>query len=878
MTTELREAEKQTPVRFWNADASGFRVSGIRLLVLVLGIAGGQTVLYGPSLIGARVLLPLDVLKGMHVYLPTTTADTVKNILYDPARTDLIVYYEPARQFAISELRAGRFPWWSPYEYGGVGCYRWNLSPPWLVGYLIKSPVVLAWNQMLVAMTAGGGAYVFFRRVLRLGFWPAVIVAWCYPLTGAYVFWQGFWLPSVMCWLPWVLTAVESVVLRPAGWGGPMLALLCSVAIASGAPDVAGQVLLASGIYASGRVAQLFLLQRRQKRLVRWRARYAAVAAALAWTIGILSGAWTLLPLAEYMQTGARSAARGQGAEERPPIGVQELPQVVLPDMYGSYGRESHRIVKSCIQESSAGAYAGMLATLLLAPLALTSRRHRGICILAAVLAFVGLGWVLNVPILVQLLRLPGLNLLSHNRFVFVTAFAILVLAAVGLNALWEQSVSWRGWFLLPMVVLGVLLAWCVFRAVVLPDLIATKLAPAIQSGKMIGGITDMAGVIAVQNTYRRTYVVAALLAALALAAWVWIWKKAAIPRWGCAALGAMLVGDLLWFGFGRIAQEDPSLYYPRQPVLEQLAALRGHVIGLSCLPANLAATHGLHDVRGYDGVDPSRWVELLKAAGDPTSIVVSYALIELLSPKGALTPDGLTLHPIMNMLNVRYVIERGTPRPGYHPLLHGGDYIIWENPGALPRAFVPKRVETIAESKERIRRLSEDTFDPREIAFVEQAVELRGECNGTAEISDETPQRLTLATDMKTPGLIVLSDRWDAAWNAYLDGKRVPILCTNHAIRGVVVPAGRQELQFRYEPAMVFTGAIVSGIAVVIWLVWVAVVARVQCGRSASLFESFEWMREEVSVAPERTSRASAGSVAESQQRGQATRRKRKR
>ena len=282
-------------------------------------------------------------------------------------------------------------------------------------------------------------------------------------------------------------------------------------------------------------------------------------------------------------------------------------------------------------------------------------------------------------------------------------------------------------------------------------------------------------------------------------------------PR-GCVALGLLLLGDLLWFGFGHVWQEDVALYYPRLPVLEKLAAAEpGRVIGLDCLPANLAATHGLRDVRGYDGIDPARWVELLKLAADPNSKNLNYAAIEWMTPKGVLLPSALLLHPILSMLNVRYTIARGSPAPGFHPLLNGGDYIIWENPAALPRAFVPARVETIVDAKERLRRLAADTFDPRANAFVEQPLDLPGECRGSATITEETPQCVTISTDMKTPGLIVLSDRWDASWKAYLDGKQIPILCTNHAVRGVMAPAGRQELQFRYEPATLFWGTVIS-------------------------------------------------------------------
>ena len=119
MTTQVRDAQRATKIRFWQPEAQSRRAATIRVLVLVLGVVAGQAVLYGPSLIGVRVLLPLQALKDPHVYLPATAETLRNNPENDPARTDLVFYYEPARQFAISELRAGRFPWWSPYEYGG---------------------------------------------------------------------------------------------------------------------------------------------------------------------------------------------------------------------------------------------------------------------------------------------------------------------------------------------------------------------------------------------------------------------------------------------------------------------------------------------------------------------------------------------------------------------------------------------------------------------------------------------------------------------------------------------------------------------------------------------------------------------------------------
>ena len=72
-----------------------------------------------------------------------------------------------------------------------------------------------------------------------------------------------------------------------------------------------------------------------------------------------------------------------------------------------------------------------------------------------------------------------------------------------------------------------------------------------------------------------------------------------------------LLLGDLLWFGYGRSAQCDPALYYPKIPVLDEIArSVPGRVIGINCLPPSLAIMAGLNDIRGYDAVDPARMVD----------------------------------------------------------------------------------------------------------------------------------------------------------------------------------------------------------------------------------------------------------------------------
>src|SRR5204863_2646491 len=139
----------------------------------------------------------------------------------------------------------------------------------------------------------------------------------------------------------------------------------------------------------------------------------------------------------------------------------------------------------------------------------------------------------------------------------------------------------------------------------------------------------------------------------------------------------------------------------------------------------------------------------------------------------------------------------------------------------------IPRRVEMVTDERERLDKLGSTQFDPRAVAYVESAVSLPEECRGEAEISSEVPTRVNVSVKMETPGLLVLSDLWDKGWHAYLNGERVPILRANHAVRGVLVPAGVGTVEFRYESESLALGTKLAMLAGMILLSWLAIVAR---------------------------------------------------
>jgi hypothetical protein len=790
-------------------------------ILVIAGVAVTQAILYGPSLLGWKVLLPVDILTQTQIYIPKT-AETANIFPHDVIMSDLILFSEPARKLALSELRAGRFPAWSPFEYAGAATWRHPISPVLVLNYLFESPVALAWSQLLLAIVTGLGAYFFFRRALEVGHWPAASVACCFPISGTFIIWQGMGTPPVITWLPWLLLAVDHAVRRPWGWGGLATAVLTWLIIISGAIDIAGEVLLASGIYAVW-----CYLDHYGKGAIAWRSALSLFSVSSGWFAGFLLGAFVLLPMVEYAHTGSRMLQRAHGSEERPPVGLSALPHVVLPEMYGIHQAGSLYIANGNRPESAASAYAGFVATLFLAPLAFYSRRHRSVCVLWVVLGFLGLSWALNVPGIVSVMRLPGLNMMSYNRWVFVTSFCILAMAAIGLDVFWKGAISRRAWFGIPLALVVVICGWCIYRVFVLPEPIATHLGEAVKNGRQVAWVRNLVDVMAVQSAFGRSYAVAACLSLAAIIAWLLLWFRAKLPESRGLVLGGLLLADLLWFGWNVNAQCDWQFYYPRIPALEQVAnSTAGRMVGFNCLPAKLSQVYGLRDVRGYDGVDPLRYLELMGLAADPQSPVLPYAALQWFVPKAnPVPPDGIRLSPVLDMLGVRYVIFRGSPPAGLHPTIQSPDYWVLVNNSALPRVFVPRRVEMVKEDISRLAKLGSQDFNAREVAFVESAVSLPADCQGSAEVVDEIPTRIKVVAKMDTPGLMVLADRWDKGWRAYLNGERVPILETNHAISGVVLPAGPSTVEFRYEPQSFTWGLRLAGLGSLCLVGWAGLI-----------------------------------------------------
>ncbi|MBI4577643.1 MAG: hypothetical protein HY722_15380 [Planctomycetes bacterium] len=789
---------------------------GLLAALLVAGLVLPQFALYAPSFLGRKLYLPMDTL-GYDQHWPFPRQAGRIGAMQNRVLSDPVLYYAPRRVVAGEELLQGRPFFWNPYSYCGhpmlLGIYsvfEWvNLAAG-------GDPRAAVWMQLAKALAAGLGAYLYFRFALGVGVWSSLAGAWCYPLTGALVMWSHFETSSCCLLLPWSLLAVEATV-RVRWWGAPALALVTALAIHEGITGEAGLVLLASGLYL---LWQLAALHGRRALAAGRPGRRTLGAALLAWTLGLALAAPSALVALDYIPTSRRYAERRAGAMETHMVGAPALVQVVLPYCRGAerpgavyVGRSGNRV------ESSSAAYAGLFVTLVLAPLAFGHPRLGRLNVFWVLFAVLGLGQILDFPLVNQVYGLPGVRLIRGNRFTVLAAWAFLALAVTGLEAHAAGRRPRRGWALAPAALLAALGGFCVLRAQRLPD-------DALERLRAGAGVYQVPVADALQWITRAHQVYLAL-AVLALAAWgaLALLRQGRASRWIRPSVAGAAILELGLSAVGVNPQCDPAAYYPESPLVQALrSAPPGRVAGDNVYRANLSMVHRLRDVRGYDGADPVRLIELLRLANPAWKGAPPYAHTHSFAPP---TPVS---SPILDMLNLRYVVRPGAPPPGARVLASTPDHWVEECPRALPRPYVPRRAEEVPDDAEGLRRLGRPGFDPRELALAAgRAGVPPGPVQGEARILEEWPGHVAMECKLDAPGLVVLADLWYPGWSARLEGRSVPVLRVNHALMGAVAPQGTSRLVMDYEPPRLRWGVAASLAGLAALAAWAALRRRAQ-------------------------------------------------
>jgi len=82
-------------------------------------------------------------------------------------------------------------------------------------------------------------------------------------------------------------------------------------------------------------------------------------------------------------------------------------------------------------------------------------------------------------------------------------------------------------------------------------------------------------------------------------------------------------------------------------------------------------------------------------------------------------------------------------------------------------------------------------------------------------DFTSYAPKQIVLQAKAAAPSVLLLNDKFVPGWKATVDGKPAALLRCNYIMRGVQVPPGEHQIEFRFPPSFTALSISVSGIAV---------------------------------------------------------------
>jgi hypothetical protein len=720
---------------------------------------------------------------GPYGYLAQET-DTTGNHARD---TGAIAWgYEPSTKYFRDRLRQGEFALWknnpglgSPLIADGM-----SLSAEPLLGLTYICPSRW-WSEcmdvvvLLRFLIAGWFTYLFSRR-LQLSFWTAVFAGAAFMLSYQIViFGNSPQLPAQIL-IPALLWGFDLLADRPTPVSLALTALIIAWTIISGLSEAAFLSILIGVLWYLFRVFWSSRTNGSGKSF--WFNR-------LGWGIGAsLAGlglsAWFWIPLVENIANSITTHAGGQGLRV---FSAKALVLTLLPPI------EINAMIPS---------FRTVVATLAIAAMFALPKMGRKIW---PALFFFGYFLIFGleqygVAPFKWIGYLPGFNQITIAHYMTATVnFSLILLAALGLDFI---RCSKRNWWPLLLSFL--------FQLVLLVSLNSM--------------IRDALGYS--WTTFLSKFGIVFAFILTAVITYFFFERIKKLHHLPIMFLTLFVIEIL--FIHGNIPY--PQRYYPYArpplvPFLRNAGEDHFRIMGFDqVLYPNVGMVYGMDDLRYLDAIDPTNRSLFFN------TLISEAKFGDRLS--GTEPSYSNNIWRMFDLLNVRYVLATNDYQPGLginlsevFPLVYDAEVKIFENTGAMPRAFILYAAEKSESLDVTLARLADPDFDPFSTALIEKTYwsslidalpEAPLEKWKTAQVTRRSANQIEIAVKSDTPGLLILSETFFPGWQAFLNSTRVDLFPVDGMLRGVVIPAGDHQVHFVYHPSSFFLGLLIGIVSVI--------------------------------------------------------------
>ncbi len=720
--------------------------------------------------------------------------------------TDLYSQFVPWRDFGFRQLREGNLALWNPHIYCGApyfgGMQAALLYPPNWIFLILSLATAINWSIALHVFLLGALMFAWLRvRGLNAtcAFFGGALMMFC----GAHFLhvYAGH-LPNLcaMVWAPLIFCAIDGFLeKRKAGW-----CLLGMFAVAmqifAGHPQYVFYTAIIAGIYSA------------LKLVVAWNWRTAAGllsiyfgGAALA-AVQLLTGAQATNETIRNMPVPFEFAAMFAF----PPENFLTL---IAPNFFGEMSNYWGRCY---LWEMSL--FIGVTGFLLAVHAAVFCERKTKWIPLTMLGVALLLALGVHTPLFALLYSFaPGFNKFRGiSKFIFPASLFLVLLAAMGLQQLFDKKKTGRNFIIAVFGLAGLLF---VFALWTMSTGSWHALLNAVKSTKESylppQAFTSGAFAAQTQNIAGRSLFFAAITSALFGGLLLFLQSDRRV-LYAIAGLGIL---EVFVFALNTRPTFDSANVVPADEK-RFLAEHPGDYRILNPLNPNSAMLVGTGDIWG----------------GDP-GVVRRYA--EFVAWTQGIDPDKATQYVNSAKFDPLYALMR--LRCAFIPTQNGVQIAETPTP-PMPHVQLISKYRVVQNRNAIFSTLRAESFDPQHEIVLEnepQPKPAQSDNAGTATLISQTTDALTIEADAPQPALLLITDVWTPAWRAVaLSGSaqsHYDVLPADYFLRAIPLSAGHHKLRVEYAPRAFFVGKWISIFASVAFLAAAAFCARSRFYKSAA-------------------------------------------
>jgi len=751
--------------------------------------------------------------------------------------TDKVVYgYDAGLDFHQGEnmsfwekVQTMSQPMWNP-QMGGLPQseeIRPQYFPTYPIYFFTSFHRYLGWRYILTMFCAGLGMFLFLKQI-QIQRWAALWGGIAYmsaPTLMAFTFAGQYAKMGVIALYPWMWYCLDRGLetRRLVYFAG--LGVAIAWGIYSPHPKMLYYALCGTGLYFLFRTYQWYKAEGDVKNL--WHRVGLFVFAVV---IGLGLGAEGTFPL--YTYTGSESkraaGAEGSGRTDEQQLAYaqswslhpEEVLSLVVPEFGGfNQPKEGRSTYWGRNPAKDNSEYFGILVILLALVVIPEIRRHALVAFLCAVFV-VALAYTLGGHTPVHWLAyylLPGIKLFrSVGMAAYVFAFPACVMAAIGLARLLDAEEDERGILQRRLLVSGGVLGAIALLLAVAP-----------------GAMTDIWNSIFYSDIHPQKQQImhagldwlakGGLYVALVVAVATALLYLCLNKKMGAGALvvglGVLVLCDTWRINRVFLKYENPNAHVDLRkanPRAKELMQREDGLFRILPLPdhgifrESSLALEGLPSLTGFNNLTIGRYDRLLREIEPVTNLLWAKHALGRDIPYG--DADLLAaIHPLVSLLNGKYlVVPRGValrpPEDRFPFVAEADNYRIYRNPQALPWFYLVPHAKVVDDEEQMVQILKNGEVDLRNAALIEQdlPVELTGMGDVQRDhidvlVHDPPGGLIRLQARSEGSRILVVSENYQSNWSVIVDGQAAEMLRVNYVWKGVVLPAGEHEVEFRY-------------------------------------------------------------------------------